>query len=619
MPIRTRGALAALSLAALSLAAFAYAPAFGQGDGDDKWSEASASGAECRAGMELLIRAGTGTLACVTPESRAVLIGRGWGSDMPARQASATSFPPSRPASVPAHPPAAPAGMTAAEKAWLDENPVIRVIYDNRPPIEHAGADGSLLGLSGLHLDHFREFTGADFVPVPASDRTELARALLTGEAHMALAMGNAAHLYQFGITFHPHTTLTWDMMALDRTMVSHRDAHLGLGVLHERNFTIGTIRGYEIEAWIDMHHPHVPYVSIDTHERALDALESGRIDILIEAWAVASHIAASRGLDNLHYLGSVGPEMPLSIAFKNDSVLEAIIKKALDALPDDVRTAEILGEPPAGRGLKTVDPPPRHAHVRLDADSAPAAAAAAGGAALLQLNDMERAWLEDNPVVRFVYMDLPPIEYADDDGRVSGLSAMYVERLEAFTGARFVATPVDSWIAAFSLVTDGTPSISLAMTPNSHSFGHYVLTTPHSTIEVSLVTKGPIDVSSASLPDFRVGTVRGSAVETWIDLNMPRLNYTSIDTHEHALGALDAGRIDVLLEYWPVAERLAAEEGITGLHNSGKIDFEVVLSAAVSKQNPVLNDIVRKAIYSIPVEERIGMLAAALDTGLPR
>ena len=521
--------------------------------------------------------------------------------------------------------------MTAVEKAWLDENPVIRVVYDDRPPIEHAGADGELLGLSGLHLNHLEEFTGADFVPVPASGRTELARALLTGEAHMALAMGNAAHLYQYGITFHPHTTLTWDMMALDRTMVSHRDVQLGLGVLHERNFTIGTIRGYEIEAWIDMHYPHISYISIDTHERALDALESGRIDILIEAWAVASHIAASRGLDNLRYLGSVGPEMPLSIAFKNHSVLEAIIKKALDALPDDVGTAEILGEPPAGRLLKTADPLHDIRHVRLDADSAPAAAAAgitetlvpaaaaAGSAgALLQLNDMERAWLEDNPVVRFVYMDLPPIEYADDDGKVNGLSAMYVERLEAFTGARFVATPVDSWIAAFSLVTDSTPSISLSMTPNSHSFGHYVLTTPHSTIEMSLVTKGPINASPANLPDFKVGTIRGSAVEPWLDLNAPRLNYTSIDTHKHALGALDAGRIDVLLEYWPVAERLAAEGGITGLHNSGKIDFEVVLSAAVSKQNPVLSDIVRKAIYSIPVEERIGMLAAALDTGLP-
>ena len=658
----------ALSLAALSLAALA--PALGHGGGggggSDAWGEADAgSGAECRAGMEPLIRAGANTPACVTPESKSVLIGRGWGSDPPTHQA-VSHAPPSRPAPVPAHLLEAPVGMTPTEKAWLDENPVIRVVYDNRPPIEHADDDGDLLGLSGMHLDYLEEFTDVDFILVPASSRTGLANALLTGEAHMALAMGNADQLYHHGITFHPHTAMVWDMVALDRTVVTPRDVQLGLGAIHEHNFTIGTIRGYEIETWIDAHYPHIPYISIDSHERAFDALESGRIDILIEAWEVVTHIAESRGLDNLHHLGSVGPEMPLSIAFnKNHSVLEDIIKKALDAMPDDVRsvsTAEILGEPPASRRFRTADPLHDVDRVQHGAGFVPrstfagimgistaaaaanggAAAAANGGAAaaanggadaaanggaasssdrltapLPQLSDMERAWLDDNPVVRFVYMDWPPIEYTDGDGKVTGLSAMYIERLESFTGAKFVATPVDSWTTAFSLVAEGGPYVSLSMSPNTHSFGHIVSTTPHLAIELNLVTKGPINASHANLHGFKVGTIRGSAVESWLDLNRPQIDYMSIDTHEHALDALDAGRIDVLLEYWPAAERLAAEGGIAGLHNSGKMDYEVVLSAGTSKQNPLLNDILRKAIYSIPVEERISMLAAALDAGL--
>ena len=711
-----RGALAALALGAL-----VGAPVFGQGGDGGAWGEADAGGAACRTGMHPLIKAATGAHACASPESKAVLIERGWGADpaamqgAPAASDSHTAASDSHTAASDSHTAAsdshtaasdshtaasdshtaasdshtaasdshtaasdshtaasdshtaasdshtaasdshtaasdshtaasdshtaasdshtaasarlAPlASLAADEKAWLEENPVIYVAYEDRPPIEHASDDGRLLGLSGMYIDHFEEFTGADFRPVPVGNRAGFARAFLDGEAYMALALTDASLLYHHAHILESHTTLMWDMVALDDT-VDDNDLELDLGALHERNFTIGTIRGHEIEAWIDMHYPQIPYMSIDTHERAFDALESGRIHILFEAWAVADHIASSRGIDNLSHLGSVGPEMQLSIALsKNHPELGGIVKKALATMPDDVRnvrTAEIVGElPSASRRLKTAGPPGDIGHALLDAGPAPqgaaVAAAAADTAAGPQFSDTERAWLDANPVVHFVYMDWPPIEYTGDDGRVTGLSAMYAERLEAFTGIKFVGMPVDSWSTAFSLVAGSDPYVSLSVTPNTHSFGHLVFTAPHSTIDLNMVTKGPLDISPADLGNFRVGTIRGSAIESQLDSYGGQIDYVSIDTHTHALEALDAGRIDVLLEYWPVAERLAAEAGIAGLHNSGKMDFEVILSAGVSKQNPLLNDILSKVIYSIPVEERAGMLAAALGAGLP-
>lgn len=619
-----RGALAALALGAL-----VGAPVFGQGGGGWTWGEADAGGAACRTDMHPLVKAATGVHACVSPESKAALIERGWGADPAAMQGDSHASHASHDshASHASHARPAPlASLDADEKAWLEENPVIYVAYEDRPPIEHASDDGRLLGLSGMYMDHFEEFTGADFRPVSVGNRAGFARAFLDGEAYMALALTDVSLLYHHAHILESHTALTWDMVALDDT-VDGNDLELDLGGLHERNFTIGTIRGHEIEAWIDRRYPQIPYMSIDTHERAFDALESGRIDILLEAWAVADHIASSRGIDNLSHLGSVGPEMQLSIALsKNHPELGGIVKKALATMPDDVRTvrtAEIVGEPPsASRRLKAAGPPGYNGHSLLDAGLSPqgaAAAAAADTPAGPQFSDTERAWLDANPVVHFVYMDWPPIEYTGDDGRATGLSAMYAERLEAFTGIKFVGMPVDSWSTAFSLVAGSDPYVSLSVTPNTHSFGHLVFTAPHSTIDLNMVTKGPLDISPANLGDFRVGTIRGSAIESQLDSYGGQIDYVSIDTHAHALEALDAGRIDVLLEYWPVAERLAAEAGIAGLHNSGKMGFEVILSAGVSKQNPLLNDILSKVIYSIPVEERAGMLAAALGAGLPR
>ena len=587
-------ALVVLGAAALPLLAAAHAQeAAAPGGGPDA----------CRAGMEQVQRAASGTPACVTPSSKAVLIERGWAVD-PASPAPApdraappmAAAPPQPHPAAYADPSAYPSGLpelTADERAWLDENPVVTVAYEDRPPIEHLGDDGRLRGLAGIYADRFEEVTGARLSPVAVDHRALYADAFQDSGVHLAFNIVETDRLHQHSNILASHTILTWDIVALAGALEIEGAEKVEIGDLEDSGVVLGTIRGHEIEDWLDTHHPGIDYVSIDGHDNAFAALLAGRIDAIMETWIVAEHAAALRGIEGLRHVEASDASMPLSIAFNRDHpVLGGIVDKVLLSIPEDVResrTKEIIGD------VKFT--------LRERARSG--------------LTHTEQAWLVDNPTIYISYIHWPPIEYASADGRLGGLTAMYEERLEAYTGADFVPKPEDTWTDVLSVVADDDRHISLIMVATTERLRGYTFTSPHSVLDWNIVTKGPREVSTDDLADMRVGTIRGYSVENWLEDHEAGIEYVSLDTVDRAIESLHSGRIDALIEWWPAVDRRSAELGLGGLHNAGTIEFGMPLSAAVAKDNVILRDILDKAIAAIPAEERASMLAAASGAGL--
>ena len=590
-------ALVALGAAVLSAgsfaAAYAQAAAPTSGGGMD----------ECRAGLEPVQRAATGSLACVTPTSKAALIERGWGADVHADAPAAASAAP--PAARDGDATAAPAArdgdavveLTADERAWLDANPVIYVMYEDRPPIEFLDDDGKISGLAGIYAGHLEEFTGATLVPVKMDHRGLYANAFRDDGVHLAFAIVETEDLHKHSNILESHTILTWDMVTLlDTSEIAGGVEKAEIEVLEgNRELVVGTVRGHEIEDWFDTHHPRLDYISIDGHRNAFDALLSGRIDVLMETWIVAEYIAAERGIAGLHHLEASDASMPLSVAYNRQyPELDGIVRKAMLSIPENVResrTREIVGD----------------IEFRLDERARDG------------LTHTEAKWLKENPTIYITHMHWPPIEYAASDGSLEGLTAMYEERLEAYTGADFVPRPADTWTEVLSLVAENEHHISLIMVPTNERQRGYSFTSPHSVLEWNIITREPREASTDDLAEMRVGTIRGYSVETWLDENGADIDYISLDTMDRAIESLESGRIDALIEWWPAVSQRAAELGVGEVYNAGTIEFAMPLSGAVARDNVILRDILDKAIAAIPAEERASMLAAASRLAMPR
>ena len=489
--------------------------------------------------------------------------------------------------------------LTTAEKEWLRENPRILVAYELRwPPLEYADGDG-IGGLTAAYVDAFEEFTGAEFVPVHAITLTDGVNKIRSGEADMSFMTVDSEKRLDYMYFTEPHTSLSTNLITYGESDISIED----LG-----SVTIGTVRGTEVEEWLDSRHSSLEYVSLHDYLLAFEELRDGRIDVLIDSWIVASHVAAADGFEGLHNAGPAGHVSPLSIGCsKADLMLCRILEKSLATIPEERREAMLL-EAIADSA----------AHEGSQAGETTAAAVHAAYLATKQtvdhLVEEELEWLDGRDEVRVVYeSSWPPIEFDRDDGSLGGLTAAYAEAFTEFTGTDFVPYPTQSWAAGLAHLSDGRADVSFMIVETDERRRYLGFTEPHTIISYSFITYGENQLSPEDIGSARVGTIRGYEIETWLDLHHPGTDYVSLGSHDIAFQALEEGPIDALIEAWPVVSHLAREAGFEGLHYAGTLGRNLDLAVAYTKTEPVLADIVRKALDSIPVETREEMLVRAL------
>ena len=224
-------------------------------------------------------------------------------------------------------------------------------------------------------------------------------------------------------------------------------------------------------------------------------------------------------------------------------------------------------------------------------------------------------AWLASNPTINVAYEpSWPPIEYVDDDGNLSGLTALYMQEFESFTGADFVQIPIENWADALASLQDGRADVVMMIenTPAREEF--LLFTEPHSIVPLDLITRAGNTVTPEQLSDLEIATVTGYAIEGWLERDYPEASYTSYDHPADALMAVSNGRADVYIEAWAVSSYLIDENSITGLTSSGPSGYTYNLTMGVDIDQPILASIITKALESISEEDRQEMLDRVLS-----
>ena len=524
----------------------------------------------CNDGLELVIKSADGSPACIGAAAKQVLLARGWASEAP---------------DVPRAP---SIDLTDEERAWLEDN-TIRASYDPYwPPFEFTDENGEMAGLSAAYRAEFERLIGADFAVVPSPDWPGALDAVRAGNVDVLFMTGDTPDRREFMGFAPPHMTLATAMITLGEDVAA--------GDLAAKS--VGTIRGYEVEAWLDENRPDVAYIPLD-EGLAFTALQAGDIDVLLWFWEIADYKAQLAGVDGLYNAGDSGHSMDVSVAYAlGDPVLASIIEKAMDAITD-VDQARMLNEAVMAR------PSPE-----MVAASALSIAAPGGDdqamrdLPALDLTAAEQAWLASGPTIRVAYdPDWAPIEF-DMDGEVAGLSAAYMQLAAAMTGAEFVSVPKDDWSGALAAVRSGEADVifSLARTADREEFLGF--TKPHTVLPWQIVTASARTIEAEDLGTIKVGTIRDYAIEEWLRDNRPDVRFASYDGYADLLAALKSDEIEAFVEVWPVA---SAEAGMAGMqvHMAGELGESLSLSAGYSKTNMILGSIMKKVVGAVPDEVR--------------
>ena len=458
--------------------------------------------------------------------------------------------------------------LTAAEEAWLAESPVIRVAYEPTWfPIEYVDESGQLAGATAEYITLVGDSTGADLVQAQITDWTHALESIRDRSADIMFMVADTEERRAYMGFTTPHTTIATSLATLEEGELDIEEE--GLRIITNRNFAI--------EDWLDENRPDVDYISVDSFAEGLALLQDGDADAYAATWPVVYRIAELDGIQ-LYNAGPTGHKYDLTIGYRSDQpLLGSIMQKALDDIPESVRV-EMIESLTAGSGIG--------------------------------LTAEERSWLAENPAIQVAYdPGWFPIEYVDESGRLSGVTAQYVGLVEAATGADLVEAQITSWTHALESIRDRNADIMFMVADTEERREYMSFTTPHTVMGTSLLT---LENRQLELnEELRILTIRNYAVEDWLDENHPEIDYISVDSFAEGFEVLQAGEGDALIGVWEIVSHIAEVEGIT-LYDAGPAGYEYVLNIGYRNDQPVLGSILQKALDSIPASARADMIELA-------
>ena len=224
-------------------------------------------------------------------------------------------------------------------------------------------------------------------------------------------------------------------------------------------------------------------------------------------------------------------------------------------------------------------------------------------------LTPFERQWLEEhrNELAYGVLPDYAPIEFLDDNGLHTGLTADYLREIERGLGVEFKRVPTHNWTELLSKAKSGEILLlgSIQATPERSeylSFSEIYVEIPNVIIVRDDSSQG---LSLDDMTGMSVAAVAGYANTDYLKLHAPNLDLILVRDTETGLQRVSFGQVEALVADLAAASHYIDALGITNLRVAGKIPFSWKLRFGCRRDEPQLQIIVNKGLRSITSEKR--------------
>lgn len=255
-------------------------------------------------------------LAAITREEMAELYRRWFGQDYLSRIAPQ-------------------AALTAEERIWLGEHPVLRVGIDPHwAPVEFTDEAGVARGISPTYLKRLEKILGVHFDIATDLAWTEALRWLEGGTLDLLPAMvatTERRRLYHF----------TDPYLSFPAAIFSAADvAYLGdLNALKGR--TVAVVRDEATRTWLREEWPEIQLLPVSNTHEALLKVAAGEAFAFVGNLVTTSYYIGQSGLTQIKVVGETPYTYQLGMGVRQDwPILAGILQKGLDAIPKSERDA---------------------------------------------------------------------------------------------------------------------------------------------------------------------------------------------------------------------------------------------------------------------------------------
>ncbi|MDY0212923.1 MAG: transporter substrate-binding domain-containing protein [Desulfuromonadaceae bacterium] len=350
------------------------------------------------------------------------------------------------------------------------------------------------------------------------------------------------------------------------------------LEALHGRR--VGVIRGYWHEDFLIQYYPQIEVVTFPDHITCLEALAVGNVDAVMSSNPVLIYHIRQHymlGLETWPVLEAehfrrieegygVRKDMPL---------LAAALQKALDSIPD-----ESLNELRQRWQIDDVAEP-----------------------SLLSLSGEERRHLETLGEVRLcIDPDKMPLEGIDQHGNYTGLSSDYFALLQEQLPIPIRFVPTTSWTETLQKIENGECDLLALVSPTSERKKILNFTRPYLFLPLVVATRGEemFIEDIRQLSGLRIGSVGGYAATEEFRKRYPAIELVETKNVSEGIRMVSRGEIYGFVGTVAAIGEAIREQGLDAVKISGHINMTLGLGVGVRKDDPLLCDIMDRAIVAL-------------------
>ncbi|AHG21013.1 hypothetical protein Z042_16455 [Chania multitudinisentens RB-25] len=466
--------------------------------------------------------------------------------------------------------------LPEADWQWLRQKKVLifGAVQPDNPPLDiiyakntYEGLTADYLGLIGEQLDL------AVKVQLYSSPEAAL-QALMRGEVD----------ILDPSLFFPENRLLLTQPYVIDPLVFVTRVSDPPLYVMPQNDKQWVTLARYQTTDGVLAHYPHTKFIFDSSAIDAIGKVAFGRADIFLGGFISANYMINRnfRHLVRVTRFPEVGVSRLSFVLAPDNERLRGMINAVLSRIPDSEKGA-ILRRWGAGG---------------LDNNALQS----------IELNQAERHWVQQNPVVRVLVIgNFPPWFFIDQQGNSRGIGVDVLELITLKTGLQFKIDSVDNIKTALKDVEQGKADIIANYTMGSMSQSGLRATRPYITSPIVLVTRDEAGApgSLAALAGKRLALRLDHPLYEFLREKHPQIKLVEGNNSGVLTEMVSDRRADAAVLPLVVANYLLTNPDLKGMKVAAIVSpFSLPISFGLNRSAIELHSILDKAILSIPPEE---------------
>ena len=469
--------------------------------------------------------------------------------------------------------------LTAAEQAYIDANPVLRVHAESGWPPYNFVRDGQVKGFSNEYIQLIAQKVGleVEFVVGPTWD--EFITLLAQKEIDVITNMVITEERKKFAIYSEEY------VFDLVNSLLTRKDGkdYTELEQLKGKNLAI--VRGFFFEEILTQHYPEINLLLTNNTLDAMKQVEAGRADAALESHATFNYYIAryfltdliSRPLVGNPYFSNASQYLGIR---KDRPILKSILDKAMAAVSEEeyvnLRQRWYLASDTASFGF----------------------------------TKQELAYLQNKrQLTMCVDPSWMPLE-AIIDGQHTGMSADFIQLLNAQIKVPITLVETQTWLESLEQFKQRQCDIlSLAVaTPDRREYADF--TKPYLELPLVIATreKEPFIADITDVLHHKIGIVESYAFAEILRNQYPDMQIVEVTSIEEGLHKVEKGNLFGYVDVLPTTY-YAIQKRFPSLKIAGRFEQNWQLGMAVRNDEPELLRIFEKAIASVDEKAKQGII----------